>query len=436
MSFELGYASAKEVLDDLARFEPVSVQGQAPIVWDRAEGVYVYDIDGRQYLDWSSGVLVANVGHGRPEIVEAIVKTASKPLLFTYSFPSAERAALLREMADLLPRPDDKVFLLSTGSEAIEVALKLSLTHALRTAGEGKRVVVSFERGFHGRTMGAQLAGGSPALKEWLFGVEAPFVQVPFPDGYRTEDTSFDLFETTLAEEGVDPFDVAVVIMESYQGGGASFAPAEYVRSLESWCRDNDAVLVMDEVQAGYGRTGTWFAYEHYGITPDLVCCGKGISSSLPLAAVVGRRELLDQYAVGAMSSTHGGHPICAAAALANLRIMRSEEIVGNAASVGEKLGEGLHRIAEKHPSVGAVHGRGMVYALHMVVPGTKEPDAALATAVVKRCCDWGLMLFAPVGFGGANVKVCPPLVMTEEQVDEGLGILEEAIAGEEARRG
>lgn len=421
-------------LQTLERFEPLSLQGQAPVVWERAEGVHVWDVTGRRYLDFSSGVLVANVGHGHPEIVSSIVETVSKPLLFSYSFPSEERAALLQELEPLLPRPDDKVMLLSTGAEAIECALKLVRTHALRTDGDKRSYIVSFERGFHGRTAGAQLAGGIPALKEWLFGIDAPFVNVPFPDGFRTPDTSFASFEAALSAQGVAPEQVAGVIIESYQGGGASFAPAEYMQALATWCAKSGAILIVDEVQSGFGRTGKWFAYEHYGITPDLVVCGKGISSSMPLSAVIGRRELLDQFAPGSMSSTHGGHPICCAAARANLRVMRREGIVERAAELGEVMCGILGEFGERFGFIGAVHGRGLVHALHVVKPGTHEPDADAAGRIVSDCVTSGLMLFAPVGFGGANIKLCPPLVITTDQLREGLEILEDALQREEAR--
>jgi 4-aminobutyrate aminotransferase-like enzyme len=432
VTFELGYSSSDEVLEDLARYEPLSVQGQAPIVWDKAEGEYVFDMSGKRYLDWSSGVLVANVGHGNPEIVEAVNATASKPLLFSYSFPTAERAALLREMAALLPREDDKILLLSTGSEAIEVALKLSLEAARRSSDGRRKYVVSFERAFHGRTMGAQLSGGIPALKEWITCAAGSFAQIPFPDGFRTEQTDFADYEAVLAEQGVTGEEVACVMIESYQGGGASFAPAEYMQALSKWCADNGAVLIMDEVQAGFGRTGRWFAYEHYGITPDLVALGKGLSSSLPVSALIGRRDLLDQYSPGAMSSTHGGHPVCSAAALANLRAMRENRVVENAEETGAYLAEALDSLAEEHAYIGAVHGAGMVYGLHIVEPGTKEPDAAVAARIVERCVRDGLMLFAPVGFGGATVKICPPLTMSCGQVDEGMRVLSAACAEEE----
>src|SRR5206468_1024370 len=195
-----------------------------------------------------------------------------------------------------LPEPLKKVFLFTTGSETIECAIKLCRSHGLKAGGRSKHVIVSFEKAFHGRTLGAQQAGGIPALKEWIVNLDRGFVQVPFPDGYRTPDSSFEVFERSLREAGVEPQNVAGVILETYQGGSSAFAPAAYMKALREWCNGHKALLVCDEVQAGFGRTGTLWGFEHYGIVPDLALFGKGISSSLPLAAVAGIPEVLDLY--------------------------------------------------------------------------------------------------------------------------------------------
>lgn len=219
------------VLETLEKYELRAMGGQPPVVWDRAEGFQVYDRWGNMWLDWSSGVLITNAGHGRQEIVEAIKRQADAHLLANYAFPSELRAELCRRHVELAPEPLKKIFLLTTGSEAVEFAIKVARTHGQKVGGRNKRVIVSFEKAFHGRTLGSQLAGGIPALKEWIGAPDATFVQVPFPDGYWTEDTSFELFEKTLGEHGVAASGVCGVIMETYQGGTAAFAPPEYVKT-------------------------------------------------------------------------------------------------------------------------------------------------------------------------------------------------------------
>ena len=419
-----------ETLRTLQRCEPVSMTGQPPIVWHRAEGVQVYDAYGNVWLDWSSGVVVANAGHGAPEILHAIRGQVEQGLLHSYCFPNAARAALVEYLAGIVPAPLAKVFLLTTGSEATECAIKLARTYGRQRGGPQKLAIVSFERAFHGRTLGAQMIGGIPALKGWIGTLDAAMHQVPFPDGFRTEDVSFDLFRRTLEQQQVDPARVAAVILETFQGGGASFAPTAYIQALASWCREHGALLVFDEIQAGFGRTGRLFGFEHYGVVPDLMCCGKGLSSSLPVAAVIGRSDVMDLYGPAEMTSTHTGNPVCTAAALASVRKVVEGGLVENARRMGELLLDGLAGLRARYPRVvGAVHGRGLVAGLHLVHPGGKEPDGDLAFAVVEKSFQKGLLLFAPVGFGGATVKVAPPLTITADAVREGLAVLEEAIA-------
>jgi 4-aminobutyrate aminotransferase / (S)-3-amino-2-methylpropionate transaminase / 5-aminovalerate transaminase len=416
-------------LEKLRQFEPQSMRGQPPLVWDRAEDIFVYDKHGNRWLDWSSGVLVANCGHGAAEVRQAIVEQVDSGLLHNYVFPSEERAALVEALAQVAPAGLHKVFLLTTGSEATECALKLARAQGLRKGGVRKIGLVGAQRGFHGRTLGAQQAGGIPGQKNWIVNEDPAIVQVPFPDGYWTEDTSFDLFERTLTEKGLPPDEVAGVIFETYQGVGPDFAPVPYIQQLARWCKDHDVALIFDEVQSGFGRTGKFWAFEHYGVVPDLICCGKGISSSLPLSAVIGRPELMDQFPPGSMTSTHTGNPVCCAAALASLRKILREDLPANAARLERVLAEGLGKIAAQRPRVvGHWSCRGLVAGVQMVRPGTKTPDHDLAHAVIERCFQRGLLLFAPVGAWGQTVKIAPPLTVTEEALREGVKVLGEAV--------
>jgi 4-aminobutyrate aminotransferase/(S)-3-amino-2-methylpropionate transaminase len=417
------------VFQALQASEPQSMMGQPPIVWDRAEGFQVWDRWGNVWIDWSSGVLITNTGHGRGEIRRALQEALRKPLLSTYVFVHEKRAELTRALQALAPDPTGyQVFLLSTGSEAIENAIKLARTYALKKHGSRRRVIVSFQNAFHGRTLGAQLAGGMPALKEWIVGEGQTFVQVPFPDGYKNEDTSFELFLKSLRKLKVRPREIAGVITESYQGVGPDFMPMEYARELERFCREEDIVTVFDEVQAGFGRTGAMFCFEHYGIRPDLIVCGKGISSSLPLSAVIGRADIMALYPPGSMTSTHSASPLPVVAALANLRILERENLVENARRMGEILLPGLARIQQRYPErLGCLHGKGLVAGIQAVRPGGKSPDPQTALAINLKCFHKGLLMFAPVGVGGECVKIAPPLVIGEEPLRESIEVFEEA---------
>jgi 4-aminobutyrate aminotransferase-like enzyme len=424
------------ILERLQAYEPLAMRGQPPVVWNRAEGFQVYDAWGNQWIDWSSGVLIANAGHGRKEIVEAIQRQASAHLLTNYCFPSEIRSRLVEKMSSLLPEPLKKVFLLTTGSEVVECAVKLCRTYGVKSGGHGKNVIVSYDKSFHGRTLGSQQVGGIPALKEWIGNLDPGFVQVPFPDGFRTADNSFEGFERALRESNVAARDVAGVILETYQGGSAAFAPAEYMQALRRWCTAHDALLVCDEVQAGFGRTGRLWGFEHYGVVPDLALFGKGMSSSLPISAVAGRPDVMDLHPAGSMTSTHTGNPVCCAAALASIELVLTEDLAGNARCMGEVLHARLRAMQSRFPQIGSVDGKGLVAGVACVLPGTQSPDGELAWQVVERSVEKGVLMFSPVGLGGGTVKICPPLVIHEAAIRESVGALEEAFEEITGQRG
>jgi 4-aminobutyrate aminotransferase/diaminobutyrate-pyruvate transaminase/4-aminobutyrate aminotransferase/(S)-3-amino-2-methylpropionate transaminase len=232
-----------------------------------------------------------------------------------------------------------------------------------------------------------------------------------------------------LKEKGIDPSEIAGVMTESYQGIGPDFMPVEYAQKLEAFCKENDIVLIMDEVQAGFGRSGKMFTFEHYGIKPDLIACGKGISSSLPLSAVIGREDIMKLYAPGSMTSTHSASPLCVTSAIENLKLIHNENLVENSAIMGEILIPELNRIQAKYPDVlGCVQGKGLVAGIQVVNAGTKEPNPALALKINIACFQKGLLMFAPVGLAGECLKIAPPLTITEAELRESLAVFEEAI--------
>ena len=420
-----------ETLERLRDLEPRSMGGQPPVIWDHGDGVTICDAYGNRWLDFSSGVLVTASGHGRKEIIDAICNIAGQGLYHAYSFPTEIREKLVRKLTAMLPVPLKRVFLLTTGSEATECCIKLARTWGMQIGGAKKSILVTFENGFHGRTMAAQLAGGSAALKSWIGEADKRFVQVPFPDGFREEDVSFDVFEKALEKMGVDPEDVCGVMGETYQGCNAALMPPQYAQALRKWCDEHRAVMILDEIQAAFGRTGAPFGFSHLGIVPDLVACGKGMSGGMPVSAVLGTDQLMNLYGPGEMTSTHSANPVCAAAALANLELIEKEKLIENAAKLAPVLREGAERIQKAgRGKIGRVDSVGLVAALQFTKPGTTEPDPDPAWMLVHRAVQRGIMLFAPVGIGGCAVKINPPLIIQAEALREGLDVVKEVAAG------
>jgi 4-aminobutyrate aminotransferase / (S)-3-amino-2-methylpropionate transaminase / 5-aminovalerate transaminase len=423
------------VLEDLDRYESRSMHVQMPIVWDHAEDFQVGDRYGNTWIDFTSTIFVANAGHANPKIREALTRTIDQKLLHSYTYYTEIRRDYIKKLIEFTPPQFEKAFLLSSGTEATECALKLMRLQG-KAGGKQKPGIVSFEESMHGRTLGAQMLGGTPAAREWI-GYEDPNIhRLPFPYPWMLNDehgqpVSGDaLFSThigLLKRKGINPeTDICGFILESYIGWGAVFFPVDYVRALVTYARKHDIVVTFDEIQAGFGRTGTLFAYQNYGVEPDLICCGKGISSSLPLSAVLGSRKIMDLPDIGSMSSTHSANPLCCAAGLANIEFIESHNLVAEAGRKGKILLEGLNAIRKKYPNhISEVLGKGLVAAILITDPGTRLADPLTASLICEKAMQKALIL---VHTGRESIKMGPPLTIPDEALREGLNVLEESI--------
>jgi 4-aminobutyrate aminotransferase-like enzyme len=433
---EIPHPDTIPLIEELGRLEPQSMGGFPPVVWDRAEGFQVWDAYGNRWLDFSSAVVLANAGHSNPRIARALHEQIDRQLWHSYCNPSEMRLRMVKAIAGIVPPYLDKVFLLSTGSEAVECAIKLMRLHG-RQLSPGKIHIVSYLRSFHGRTMGAQMAGGYLDQQEWM-GLKPPgFHHIPFPEcarcpwgkaryaacGRECFERSLECLRTT----GVADELVAGVITETFQGPTVAFLPPDYVQALRDWTTAHRALLAFDEVQAGFGRTGRWFGFEHYHIEPDMIVAGKGMTSCLPMSAVIGRGAVLDLAGHGEMSSTHTGNPLCCAAAIANIESIRDDGMLENAATLEPVARLALEALREKLPGcVGTVNGRGLVWAVYLLDPVTGELDADLARRVVTRCMEQGLLMLQT---GRGTLKIAPPLYITQDAFLEGVAVIEGALA-------
>lgn len=423
------------VIEALTKYESRAMHGQLPVVWDRAEDFQVWDKFGNCWIDFTSTIFVANSGHANPHLKNAIKEMLDRNLWHSYTFATEVRAKYLRKLIEFTPSQFEKAFLLSAGTEVIECALKLMRLYACGIGKSGKGVI-SFEGSMHGRTMGAQMLGGTAAQREWL-GYEDPNIyRLPFPFPWALHDQDgkplsgrekFRQDIEALIAQNVDfKKDICGFILESYVGWGAVFYPTDYVQALVEFSRENQILVAFDEVQSGFGRTGKLFGYQHYGVEPDLICCGKGMSSSLPLSAVLGSASIMDLPEVGSMSSTHSANPLVCAAGLANLEAIESMDLVSESQRKGRILFSRLTEIQEQFSKrISHVLGRGLITALILIDPVTGMPDERTASQVCEKAMQKGLLV---VHTGRESIKLGPPLTIPDAALLEGLDVLAEAL--------
>lgn len=404
-----------------------------PLVAKSGRGCRVTDVDGNEFLDFAAGIAVNSTGHCHPEVVAAIQKQAAELIHISgtdfYNLPLTDLAERLSAVAPM-PGPH-KFFYGNSGAEAIECALKLARYHT------GRQQVISFFGAFHGRTMGAlSLTGSKPQQKRRFSPLVPGVTHIRYPYAYRgcsggpQEEEAFSMgcarfIEEKLFKTTVAPEEVAAIFVEPIQGeGGYVVAPDNFLHELRAICNRHGILLVVDEVQSGAGRTGKWWAIEHSGVEPDMVCMAKGIASGMPLGICMTRAEIMD-WVPGSHASTFGGNPISLAAALATMDVLEREGIA-NAAHVGGKILERLRGWVASHPLVGDVRGRGLMIGIELVKDkATREPATALRNRVETLAFEKGLMI---LGCGETSLRLCPPLIVSENEATVALDILEEAL--------
>jgi 4-aminobutyrate aminotransferase len=424
---------ARAAVEADGRFISPSYTRSYPLVAKSGRGMRIEDVDGNEFLDFAAGIAVNSTGHCHPEVVAAIQKQAAELIHISgtdfYNLPLTDLAARLSAVAPM-PGPH-KFFYGNSGAEAIECALKLARYHT------GRQHIISFFGAFHGRTMGAlSLTASKPQQKRRFSPLMPGVTHVRYPYAYRgcsggpQEEEAFSLacaryIEEKLFKTTVPPEEVAAIFIEPIQGeGGYVVAPDNFLRELRAICNRHGILLVADEVQCGAGRTGKWWAIEHSGVEPDIVCMAKGIASGMPLGICMSKAEIMD-WVPGSHASTFGGNPICIAAALATIDILEREAIA-NAAHVGEFMLERLRGWVHSHPLVGDVRGRGLMIGIELVKDkATREPATALRNRVETLAFERGLML---LGCGETSIRLCPPLIVNKHEATVALDILEDAL--------
>ncbi|OGO28979.1 MAG: aminotransferase class III [Chloroflexi bacterium RBG_16_52_11] len=420
----------QEILNRLDAHESRSMHGQLPIVWHRAKDFNIYDMAGNCWIDFTSTIFVANVGHSNHRVISALKKALDQPLMSCYAYSNENRAEYHEKLVAFAGAPFEKAFLLSAGTEATEAALKLMRMHGQKI-GKRRRGVICIEGNWHGRTLGAQMMSSNLAQRDWIGYQDADIHHIPFPYPWLVDEDNAAEFLVKglkrLSDQGIDlKQDVCGFMLETFQGWGAIFYPVAFVKAIKVVCRENNILLAFDEMQAGFARTGKAFGYQHYGVTPDLICCGKGMGGGVPLSGVLGRAEIMDLPDVGNMSSTHSANPLVCAAGLAVLAEIEERNLIDETARKGELLFTALHGLQSKFPErINRILGKGLIAAVLFKVPNTGEPDGVFTSKVAERCMQKGLLV---VHTGRESIKIGPPLTITDAALLEGIEVLGEAI--------
>jgi 4-aminobutyrate aminotransferase len=419
--------NAKRVLEGDERYISPSYTRSYPLVAKEGHGIVVTDVDGNEFFDFSSGIAVTSTGHCHPDVVAAIQKQAGELIHMSGTDFYYESLVMLAErLSRIAPMPGPHRFYYgNSGAEAIECALKLARYHT------GRQHIIAFFGAFHGRTMGALSLTASKPQQRRRFAPLVPGVtHVAYPDVYRNGEQDAlacvrhieeKLFKTTLPPE-----EVAAIFVEPIQGeGGYVPAPTEFMQELRRLCDKHGILLVADEVQSGVGRTGKWWAIQHTGVEPDIVCMAKGIASGMPLSVTMTKKDIMN-WVPGSHASTFGGNPVCIAAALATLDVIEREGLLRNAEEVGNHMVRRMADWPKKYRLVGQVRGRGLMIGVELVTDQqTKERAPAERDQVIDLAFERGILL---LGCGANTIRIAPPLITTKEQADVAIDVLEECI--------
>ena len=418
------------LLERRQRSIPRGIAQATPVCAERAEGALVIDVDGNRLLDFAGGIGTLNVGHANADVVRAAASQLAKLTHACFSVTIYEGyVALAEKLNEITPGAfAKKTMLANSGAEAVENAVKIARHYT------GREAVVVFEHAFHGRTLLTLSMTSKVRPYKFGFGPFAPEIyRLPYPDAYRNpsaadgaayEAVLRDFFTTHVA-----PDRVACVVVELVLGeGGFIVAPPEAIRSLERLCHENGILLVIDEIQTGFGRTGRMFACEHYGIEPDLLTMAKSLGGGLPISAVTGRAEIMDHAEVGGLGGTYTGNPVACAAALAAIEFLERHRLSERALEIGRRVEERFRCFYERFPFIGDTRGLGAMRALEIVKDrATKEPDKERTNRVIQKACENGLILISAGTYGNV-IRTLMPLVITDEQLQEGLEVFEHAL--------
>ncbi len=414
----------KNFFKKINKFEPKGFFPQLDVFWKKAEGVYVYDKRNKKYLDFTSTIFVSNIGHSNSTLIKYLKSALNSKIIHSYNFPNPFREKYVKKLLKFYGKKNKKVFLLSGGSETLECAIKLMRLYGQKI-NKDKNGIITLEGNWHGRTMGSQLLSSDKMGKKWIGFKDPNIHHLSFPYPWEVNEKNGEyFFNKSLKKLNINfKKKITGIILETFQGWGSLFYPKSFVKAVEKFCKKNDILLVFDEMQSGFGRTGEKFGFHHYKVSPNLVCCGKGMGSGYPLSGIIGDSKVLDLAPVGSLSSTHSANPLACAAGLATLEELNKKNLIKKSKILGEIMFSKLNELKKQFPMhIKHISCKGLIAAIIFKNENESNQGTILANKVCEKSLYEGLIL---VKTGRNSIKIGPPLIINKKQLIEGLNIIE-----------
>ena len=416
-----------QLFKKLSKVESRSMHGQLPIAWSKAKNYNIYDIAGNKFIDFTSTIFVTNVGHSNNRIKKYLNRAINSNLIHSYAYINKIRQKYIQKLIKFCGKGFEKAFLMSAGTEATEAAFKLMRMYGSKK--KKKRLgIICLEGNWHGRTMASQMMSGNLKQREWIGYQDKDIHHIEFPYPWLVKKGKEEEFLKNSLKKLKKKInlrtDICGVMLETFQGWGALFYPKNYIKLLKKICKENDILISFDEMQSGFSRTGKNFGFQHYDITPDLICCGKGMGGGVALSGVIGKKKIMDLPEIGNMSSTNSANPLACNAGLAVIEEIISKKLTKKSELNGVYLHKALIKISSKYKNLFNVHGKGLIAA--MIFDNKIKNINIKLRKLVELCIKDGLLM---VYTGRESVKIGPPLTITKNAIKEGTDIIDKNIS-------
>lgn len=419
----------KKINEKFKKFETSNMSPNIKILWDKGDGIFVFDKFKKKYIDFTSGIFTTNIGHNNKFLIDKILRLLRKGIVHSYHYFNNPREKYIKELINFVNKKNlDKCHLVSSGTEATETALKLIKTYGM-TVDKNKTGIICISGNWHGRTVGSQMLSGKNKQSEWIgyFDKKIHHIDFPYPWSLKEKkQNAKNFFNLSLKKRFGKNYNfkknISAILLETFQGWGAVFYPKDYVKEIEKFCKKNNILLCFDEMQSGFCRTGKNFGFEHYDVTPDLICCGKGMGSGFPISGVITNKKIMENKLVSGLSSTHSANPLSCEAGLATLKFMKKKNISVKTKNLGIFFHDNLKKLSNKYSSIiGLTLGKGLIGSI-IFKDSFNLKGKEIADFFCNECLKRKLLL---CNTGRESVKLGPPLIINKKELIEAIKIID-----------